>query len=419
MTTDTMSPNLALNEQVAARRAAGESILHLGFGESRLPAYPPLVDRLVAGAGQNAYGPVAGNDSVRAAVAGYFTRRNLPTEPDQVALAPGSKPLLMALNLVLPGDVAMPVPCWNTYAPQAKLAGKHVIGVPIPASCGGVPEPTALCESLRAARKSGHDPRIVVLTLPDNPTGTQASPELVEEVCSIAEREDLIVVSDEIYRDLVHDPAATPVLSPAEVLPERTVVTTGLSKSLALGGWRIGAARFPVGATGEWIRGRLLAVASEMWSTLAAPMQTVAEYAFAEPPELRRHLATSARLHGVVARAVHDLLDAAGADCRPPTAGFYVYPDFEPLREPLSWRGITDSDSLQRFLLDELGVAVLAGHRLGDAEHALRFKAATAMLYGETPAEQWRALSADDPLRLPHVARGLDRIGDCLRKLTS
>ncbi|MER6920185.1 pyridoxal phosphate-dependent aminotransferase [Streptomyces spiralis] len=409
-----MSPNLELNQLVEQRRAAGEPLVHLGFGESRLPPFAPLVERVAAGARQTAYGPVAGDLVVRSAGAGYFTRRRLPTEPDQVVVAPGSKPLLMALDLVVPGDVLLPRPAWNTYAPQAALAGKRALAVEIPEECGGVPDPGALRERIRAARAAGHDPRILVLTLPDNPTGTLAPPRLVRELCAIAEQEDLLIVSDEIYRDVMHDPA-TPYLSPAEVAPRRTVVTSGLSKSLAVGGWRIGIARFPDGPWGEAIRAGVLSAASEIWSTLARPMQEAAAYAFAEPPEIRERLAASARLHGTVAREVHRICVAAGARCRPPVGAFYVYPDFEPLREELAAKqSVTDSPSLARSLLDRFGVVVLGGHLLGDDEGALRFKAATSMLYGATAEEQQQSLDAEDPLALPHVRAPLDRIEEGL-----
>lgn len=412
-----ISPNLALDQLVARRQAAGEPIVHLGFGESRLPVFPPLAERLTSGADRNAYGPVAGDDAVRAAVAGYFTRRRLPTDAAQVLLAPGSKPLLLALQLVHPGDVLLASPCWVTYGPQAKLAGKHAIGVPIPDECGGVPDPVALREAVVAARGRGQDPRIVVLTSPDNPTGTFAPPHLVRELCAVAEEEDLLLVSDEIYRDILHDPDAE-FLSPAEVVPDRTIVVTGLSKSLALGGWRIGAARFPATPAGERLRDDVASVASEVWSTLAGPMQAVAEYAFSEPPEIRDRLRDDARLHGTVAKAVYDIVVASGALCRPPTGGFYVYPDFEPLRGELAGRGVTDGASLQSRLIDQHGIAVLAGVHFGDDPRALRFRAATSMLYGRTRDEQRAAQQATDPLRLPHVADALAGIEQGLRKLT-
>ncbi|MFI0221173.1 pyridoxal phosphate-dependent aminotransferase [Streptomyces lydicus] len=403
------SPNLALNQMVDRRRAAGESLVHLAFGEARLPVLPQLAAQLAAGAARAAYGPVAGAEGVRDAVAGYFTRRRLPTEAGQVIVAPGSKPLLMALQLVVPGDLLLPRPAWNSYAPQAVYAGKKVFGVPIPAQCGGVPEPAALRATLRRARAAGADPRLLVLTLPDNPTGTLAPPALIRELCALARAEDLLILSDEIYRDILHDPAATAFLSPAEVAPERTVVTSGLSKTLGLGGWRIGVARFPAGDTGALLRDAVVAAASEIWSTLAGPMQQVAEYAYAEPPEIVERMRASARLHGAVARAVHRIAVEAGADCRPPTGGFYVYPDFAPLRGPLAARGVTDSASLAARLLDDAGLVVLGGHLLGDDPQALRFKAATSLLYGDE-RQQEQALRADDPTRLPHIAGELAAI---------
>jgi aspartate aminotransferase len=290
------------------------------------------------------------------------------------------------------------------------LAGKKVFGVPIPAECGGVPHPGHLRETVRRAREHGHDPRLVVLTSPDNPTGTHAPPHVVKELAAIAEEEDLILLSDEIYRDLVHDPDTTPMVSPAELAGSRTVVITGLSKSLALGGWRIGAARFPDTDWGARVRADVAGFASEVWSTLAGPMQEVATYAFSEPPELLDRLALDRGLHGVVARAVHDIVVRSGAECLPPTGGFYVYPDFGPRRETLASKSVVDGASLQRYLLETCGLAVLAGVHFGDDAGALRFRAATSMLYGATREEQQAALEASDPLTVPHVRAALDAV---------
>src|SRR5262249_54003414 len=72
----------------------------------------------------------------------------------------------------------------------------------------------------------------------------------VAALCEVAAAYELVIICDEIYRDLVHDPA-TPLLSPTEAAPARTVITTGASKNLALGGWRIGVARMPAGPLGR------------------------------------------------------------------------------------------------------------------------------------------------------------------------
>lgn len=413
-----ISPNLALDQEVARLRARGERVVHLGFGEARLPLPAGLLRALHDGAEHTGYGPVAGRPEVLAAVAGYHTRRRLPTEADQIVVAPGSKPLLMALVAAVEGDVLLPRPAWVTYGPQARLLGRTAWGVDIPRRCGGLPDPAALAGTVRRVRERDRRPGLLVLTLPDNPTGTLAPPELIRAVCEIARAEDLTVVSDEIYRDLLHDPGAA-FLSPAEVAPERTVVTTGLSKTHALGGWRVGSARFPAGERGAELRARVLATASEVWSSLAGPLQSVARYAYDEPPELTAHVARGARLHGAVARAVHRTMADAGADCRAPDGGFYVYPDFGPARAGLAAHGALDSASLERVLLERAGVAVLGGHHFGDDPGALRFRAATSLLYGATDRLRRTALDSDDPVGLPHIRSELERLTLALTKLTA
>lgn len=405
------SATLAINEKIAARRSAGRSVLHLGFGEAGLPVLPELAEALAAAAGENGYGPVVGSARVREAVADHYGRRGLPTDPGQVILAPGSKALLYAALAALPGDVVLPVPSWVTYAAQAQLTRKRVIGVPIPATAGGVPDPDLLEPALAAARAGGADPRILVVTLPDNPTGTSAGTDLVRQVCEIAERHGLMIVSDEIYRDLAFEPERH--VSPASLLPERTVVTGGLSKSLALGGWRIGFARVPDGV----LLDHMVGIASEVWSSLAAPMQTATAIALSESPAVTEHLAASRRLHATVVRAAHAVFTEAGAHCRPPDAAFYLYPDLEPLRPRLTTRGIDTGLALADHLLDEHGVGVLAGEHFGDDPKALRFRVATSLLYGRTTEQRWAALRSPDPLSLPWIADTLDELAAALSAL--
>ena len=409
------SPTLATNERVQARIAAGAPVLHLAFGEAGLPVLPSVAERLGAAAGANGYGPVAGSPAVREAVAGYFERRGLPTSADRVLVAPGSKALLYALLTVLPGDVVLPRPSWVSYAAQAALAGKRVIDVAIAADAGGVPDPAALRDALVAARARRHEPAILVLTLPDNPTGTLAPAPLVEEACAVAAEHGLLIVCDEIYRDLAYEPQA--LCSPASLLPERVFVTNGLSKSMALGGWRIGFCRLPDGPLGADAAAALGGIASEVWSSLAAPMQHAATYVLDEPDEIRDHVARSRRLHRLVSTAAHAQVTGAGALCRPPSAAFYLYPDLEPLRPALTRLGVSTGAQLAELLLERHDVAVLQGEAFGDDPAAMRFRMATSLLYGNTDEERWLALLADDPVALPWIADALERLGETLRAL--
>jgi aspartate aminotransferase len=410
-----VSATLAANEALDARRRRGEPVLPLAFGEAGLPAHRTLRAALARAAGCNSYGPVAGHAPLRAAAAGYWTRRGLPTDADAVVCGPGSKALLFGLMAAIDGDVAVTRPSWVSYAAQAALSGRKAHFVP---GAGGVPDADHLARALTAARAAGNPVRSVIVTLPDNPTGRLAPAAAVRDLCSVAEAYDLVIISDEIYRDLVHDPDA-PFTSPAVMSPERTVVTAGLSKNLALGGWRLGVARLPAGGFGPDLRDRLLGIGSEIWSAPAGPVQQAAALAFSEPPELAERVALSRRLHGSVARAVAHRFAGAGAEVPAPQAAFYVYPDFSPLADVLLERhGITSDESLAAVLLHEYGAGVLPGSAFGEDGGRLRLRVATAMLYGDTDDERHAALNSADPCCLPWIAGSLDRLEEVLAGLT-
>jgi aspartate aminotransferase len=413
-----MSATLAADEAMARRRRAGEQVLSMTSGEIGLPVHPALREQLAAAVDENAYGPVPGSEALRAAAAGYWGRRGLGVDPGLVVAGPGSKPLLFALLLAVGGDVVVPVPSWVSYAAQARLAGARPIAVPTLPGEGGVPEPDRLLEAVTVARAAGQNPRSVVVTVPDNPTGTVASSGTIRRLADAARELDLVIVSDEIYGDLVYDTTA-PAESPARHAPERTVITTGLTKNLALGGWRTGVARLPDGNLGRALHGRLVSIASQIWSSPPAPVQRAAAYAFGEPPEITEHVAASRRLHEAVVRAVADRFTAAGAILAPVRATSYLYPDFEPLRDHLArTHGVHDGDDLARFLSERHGLGVLPASAFGESRHVLRIRAAASRLYGDTDERRWTALTAPDPLELPWIREAVDRVGAVLAGLT-
>lgn len=409
-----VSATLAANEALNHRRRAGLPVLPLAFGEAGLPVLPVLERELATAAGRGAYGPVAGSDALRQAAAGYWRRRGLPADPGLIVAGPGSKPLLYGLLLALGGGgVVVPQPSWVSYAAQTRLLGTEPIFVPTPEGEGGVPDPDALREAVSTRRAAGGDVRCVVVTLPDNPTGTLARPGTMRRMCEIARELDLLILADQIYRDLVFDQHID-FPCPSRYAPERTVITTALSKNLALGGWRIGVALLPEALSG--LRDHLAGVASEIWSSTSGPTQQAAAYAFTEPPEVLDRVTASRRLHEAMVRAMAARFTAAGARVIPPQGGFYLYPDFEDLRDRL---GVRTSAELAGLLLDRYGVGVLPGSVFGDHPEALRIRVAISLLYGETDEQRHSALTAEDPLRLPWIAASLDRATEVLTDLTA
>lgn len=413
-----VSPTLAANEEIQARRLAGRPVLPLGFGEAGLPVLPELCEELARHAARNGYGPVAGIPELRDSAASYWTRRRLPTDAGQVVCGPGSKPLLYVVILATEGDVLVPAPSWVSYAAQAELAGRRAIRCPIRPGEGGVPDPDALAGVLATARAEGRRVGTLVLTQPDNPTGGRAEPSTLRAVCELTDRHGLLIISDEIYRDLLF-PGEADAVSPAELAPERVVVTTGLSKNLALGGWRVGVARLPVGALGERLGRQLTGIASELWSSPAQPVQWAAAYAYTEPLVVRDRIEQARALYATVTTAVAERFRAAGCTVPRPRGGFYLYPDLGAHADRLrTTANVHNGVALAEFLLRQHGVVVLPGGVFGDDPDALRIRVATSLVLGDTDEQRIAALNSAAPLRLAPISAALDRLAEVLAEVT-
>ena len=374
------SATLAMNEAVAKRRATGLQTIHLGFGEASFPLHPILRAELARAAAHTSYAPVLGLPALREAIAAYLRRtRGIAGSPAHVAVAPGSKPLLYALLHVLEGDVLLPVPSWVSYGPQARLAGRRVIDVPTDASDHHRLTPDVLDETLSRARREGANPRILLVNSPSNPTGSMFDAADAEAIANWARAEGMTLISDEIYAELAHGWRAH--VSPARFYPEGCIVTGGLSKAFSAGGWRLGYAVLPATAEGNALMSALRAIASEVWSSATTPVQEAAIAAFGPNAELEAYVQRSARVHGYVASRLYETFVDLDIPCPRPAGAFYLYPDFAPLRGALNERGVTTSEELARYLLDEWGIATLPGTAFGEQPEMLRLRAATSMLY--------------------------------------
>jgi aspartate/methionine/tyrosine aminotransferase len=394
------------------RRTAPEGHGPVRYGPSALPddglpVLPELSAALAGAASRARERPIGGGTALLDAACGYWLRRGLSTRPDRVAAAPGAPSLLLALTAALGGDVLVPRPCAAWWAPYARLLGRPAFPVATPAECGGVPDPYALLETVRRVRAEGGDPRLLVLSVADDPTATVAPPEVLHEAVEAAAAEGLHLVSDETWRDTVHAPHETVLLSPAEMLPERVTVVTDLAGAFLPTGWPAAIARFPAGATGDALHARVLDVLTALDARVAEPVAAAAAYALDEPDAVTARLTASIRLHAGVAHAAHATLVTAGALARPPQAGRHLYADLEPLRSGLAAHGVGDAQELEDFLTVRLGRPVPGGHRFGDDLGALRVRLSTAELLGRTDEERAECLLSPEPLELPHVQRAL------------
>ncbi|WP_175407499.1 aminotransferase class I/II-fold pyridoxal phosphate-dependent enzyme, partial [Streptomyces sp. TRM64462] len=388
--------------------------------DTGLPVVAELAAVLAAAAARPAAEPPGGGPVLREAACGYWSRRGLPCHPEDVVAAPGTGPLLAALLAAHGGDVLMPRPCPFAWTPQARLLGRPAYHVPTPAECGGVPDPFAFLETVRRVRAEGGHPAVLLLSVADDPTGTVASPELVREACEAAVDEGLHIVSDETWRDTVHRPHDTVIVSPAEMCPDDVTVLSDLAGSVTPAAWPAAIARFPPRAAASAThRARILDVFTALGADLPGPLAVAVAHALDEPGPVTARAAEATALHARVAAAAHDVVLGAGALALPPDAGRHLYADLDPLRGHLAERGVTDSIELEEYLTDRLGTPVPGAHRFGDELGALRVRLATTPLLGATQEQRLESLTSPDPLTLPHVTAAVDHLASVLRDLAA
>ncbi|MFB7864046.1 aminotransferase class I/II-fold pyridoxal phosphate-dependent enzyme [Streptomyces sp. NPDC056069] len=409
------------------RRTAPEGRGPVRYGppapEPGLPVLPGLAALLAAAADRTAPEPPGGGPVLREAAAGYWWRRGLRTHAEDVVAAPGAPPLLLALIAAHGGDLLLPRPCPAWWTPQARLLGRPAYHVPTPAECGGVPDPYALLETVRRIRAEGGDPRLLLISVADDPTATVAPPELVREACEAAVAEGVHIISDETWRDTLHRPHETVLLSPAEMCPDDVTVLSDLAGALVPAAWPLAVARFPpvTAARADGYgdrRARTLDILTALGALVPGPFAPAAAHALDEPEDVTARARSTAHVHGRVAAAVHHAVLAAGGVARPPQAGRHVYADLGPLRTGLAARGVTDSLELENHLTERLGTPVPGGHRFGDELGALRVRFDTAAFLGRTEEERTESLASRQPEELPHVASALSSFGAALDELS-
>ena len=353
-----LSATLEINERSARLEAEGRTVYRLGLGQSPFPVPPTVVEELRRNAHQKDYLPVQGLGELREVVAEHHRRSfGIECSADDVLVGPGSKELMFLLQLVYYGDLVVPTPAWVSYAPQARIIGRHVHFVETSADNGWRLAPDQL-EAL--CRLDPGRPRIVILNYPSNPTGGTYDQAELEELARVASRNRVILLSDEIYAKLHHEGAHRSIVP---LYPQGTVFSGGLSKWCGAGGWRLGI--FVVPRSMRWLLEAMAAVASETFTSTSAPIQYAAIRAFEGGADIETYLGRCRRVLKALGCHLCAALKAAGIAVTEPEGGFYLFPDFSPLAEVLNQRGITRSDTLCELLLEETGVALLPGTHFG------------------------------------------------------
>lgn len=352
------SATLSINERSKLLESEGQTIYKLGLGQSPFPVPEPVVKALQASAHEKAYLPVKGLYELREAVAKYHCgRESLDCSASGVLIGPGSKELMFIVQLVYYGELIIPTPSWVSYAPQAAIIGRNIRWVPTCARDQWRLTPAGLDA---VCREDPDRPRLLILNYPNNPGGTTYDVEELQAIATVARKYKVVLLSDEIYGELNH---AGEHVSVARFYPEGTIISSGLSKWCGAGGWRLGTFTFPKSMF--WLLEAMAVVASETFTATSTPIQYAAIRAFQGGPEIGEYLVGSRRVLRLIGQGMAQRLQETGIHMPTPKGAFYLLPDFSAFSKRLHKRGIDTSAQLCERLLQDTGVATLAGTNFG------------------------------------------------------
>lgn len=330
--------------------ATMKDVISLGIGEPDFVTPPPILQAGIESLqrGETAYTSNSGTIELRRALAQNLASRyqvNYDPESEIIITVGVSEALYLACTAVLnPGDeVIIPEPCFVAYGPEVSFAGGTPVYVPTTMQNDFMVTAEAIEAAITPRTKA------LLLGYPNNPTGAVMTRERMEEVTAVAQKHDLLIISDEIYDRLVYGIPHTCV--PAlPGLAERTILLGGFSKDYAMTGWRIGYA-----CANPEILGAMRKV--HQYTIMSAPTTGQAAALAAFTPAADEHVEAMRAEYDRRRRLIVDGFNSLGLDCFEPRGAFYAFPSIA--------RTGMSGDEFAMKLLEEEEVAMVPGEAFG------------------------------------------------------
>jgi len=341
------SSTLLINETSRKLEEQGKKIYKFGFGQSPFKVPEDVVIELKDNAHQNKYLPMQGLSELRNAVAKYTSKKkNYDYKSENVIIGPGSKELMFLLHVIFDGEIILPAPSWVSYAPQAILGRNKVQILQTKRENNWFPTASEIEEIVLKDKNKNY---LLFLNSPNNPSGQIC--ENLEEIASIAKKYNLIILSDEIYSELSF---MDNYQSISNFCPEKTIISTGLSKWCGAGGWRLGY--FLVPDSLNEIKNTINVLASETFSAVSAPIQYAAIKAYEQ--DHSKYINKSKNILSAIGNYVYENLRSNKVLINKPQGGFYLMPEF--LNKKFN-----SSSEMCDSILNDTGVALLPGSDFG------------------------------------------------------
>ncbi len=361
----TLSPSLTIAISTLARelKAQGKDVLSFSAGEPDFGTPQRIKDAAIKAIdeGFTQYTAVPGIPELLEAVATKLKRDNaLSYAPSDIIVSNGAKHSLFNLfqAVINPGDeVIIPAPYWVTYPELVKYAS----GTPVIIETDDISQFKITAEQLKAAITP--KTKMLVLTSPSNPTGSVYSKSELEALAEVLEGTNILVASDEMYEKLVYGVDFTAAASISDDMYQRTVTINGLSKSVAMTGWRFGYLATP--------NKELIAAMNKLQSQSTSNINSITQKAaipalLGEVDEEIEQMREAFEKRAQEAVRLFNEID--GLSVIEPQGAFYLFVNIKDVSN--------DSIAFCKELLQETGVAVVPGIGFG-SEGYFRFSFAT------------------------------------------
>lgn len=299
-----------------------DDVISLGIGEPNYVTPKPVLDAGLNSLqqGNTSYTSNAGLLELREAVVDKLTALYGAPSYDaqtEVLITVGvSEAMYLAMQALLdPGDeVLVPQPCFVSYTADVILAGGVVVDIPTYAANNFVLTPAQLEEAITPRTK------VLLIGYPCNPTGAVMNREELSAIAQVAEKHDLVVISDEIYDRLVYDGHEHVMFAALPGMAQRTIHLGGMSKDYAMTGWRIGYAAGPAELLGAMRRIHQYLIMSAPSGGQAAALKALTD------PSAEAAVQEMVASYGERRRFLVDGLNEIGLDCFEPKGAFYAFP---------------------------------------------------------------------------------------------
>ena len=355
-------PNRFLSSKVSNLKASGirkffdiaatmDDVISLGIGEPDFTTPQPIIEAGIQSLkhGETHYTSNHGILELREAIAGHLDHLyGVQYNPsNEIIVTVGvSEALYLTFSALLdPGDeVIIPTPCFVSYQAEVALAGGKPVEIYTTMEDDFQPNPAMIERAITPKTKA------ILLGYPNNPTGAVASKETLEEIAALAEKHNLLVISDEIYDRLVynHEHVCFPALPGMQ---ERTLLLGGFSKDYAMTGWRIGYVAGPSDLVEGLVR-------IHQFSVMSAP--TISQYGALAALQVGEPFVQEMQAeYDRRRKMIHKGLNELGLPTFEPHGAFYVFPSVHNT-------GLDDQTFAERLLMEEK-VAVVPGSAFGDA----------------------------------------------------